>query len=115
MELETTIVRKKQKRSTAAQRAQLLEQFQRSGLTRKAFSHTHGVALPTLSKWLTNAKRKNESKASVPVLFQELSIRQASTVGMQPWAIEIVGPDGVLVRCRETLPLHELSWLVRGR
>jgi len=115
MEPETTTVRKKQKRSTPAERAEVLEQFQRSSLTHKAFCRTHGVALSTLSKWLINAKRKNEEKASVPVLFKELSIRQDSTVSTLPWAVEIVGPDGILVRCREALPMHELSWLLRGR
>ncbi len=115
MELETTTVSKKQKRSTAAERAQVLEQFHRSGLSRKAFSRTHAVALSTLSKWLTNAKRKNENKATVPVPFKELSMRQASTLGMVSWAVEIVGPDGLLVRCREALPLHELSRLLRGQ
>jgi transposase-like protein len=113
METETTIGRKKHKRSTAAERAEVLEQFHRSGLTRIAFSRAHGVAPSTLSKWLTNAKR--EARASVPVLFKELRVGQVSTVGRATWAVEIVGPDGVLVRCQEALPLHDLSWLLRGR
>ncbi len=112
METEITNVRSKWKRSTAAERAEVLDQFHRSGLTRKAFCRTHSFALSTLSKWLTDAKRKNNP--SVPVLFKELSARQASTLGTASWAVEIIGPDGVMVRCREALPLCDLSWLLRG-
>ena len=111
METENTVGRKKQKRSTATERAQILDEFHRSGLTRLAFSRTHNVALSTLSKWLTNAKRKS----SAPVLFRELRVPQVPSVTPMSWAVEIVGPDGLMIRCREALPLEEVSWLLRGR
>jgi hypothetical protein len=111
MENENTGGNRKHRRSTAAERAQVLEEFHRSGLTRIAFSRTHNVALSTLSKWLTNAR----SKDSAPVLFRELRVPQVSAVAAIPWAVEIIGPDGLMIRCREALPLRDVSWLLRGR
>jgi transposase-like protein len=113
METENNTGKKKQRRSTPAERAEILEEFRRSGLTRIAFSRTHNIALSTLSKWLFNAKRK--SKVSAPVLFRELSVPQVPTVALTAWAVEMVGPDGLVIRCREALPLHDVSWLLRGR
>lgn len=113
METETTTGKKRQRRSTSAERAEILEEFHRSGLTRIAFSRTHNVALSTLSKWLFNAKCK--SKDSAPMLFRELRVPQVPTVASMAWAVEIIGPDGLVIRCREALPLHDVSWLLRGR
>jgi hypothetical protein len=111
METENTAGKKSHKRSTAAERAQILDEFHRSGLTRLAFSRAHNVALSTLSKWLTNAK----CKASAPVLFRELRVPQIPSATAIPWAIEITGADGLTIRCREALSLQDVSWLLRGR
>jgi transposase-like protein len=113
METETTTEKKRQRRSTPAERAVILEEFHRSGLTRLAFSRSHNVALSTLSKWLTNARK--ESKTSAPVLFKELKAPQAPTLSGMMWAVEIVSPDDLVIRCREALPLRDVSWLLRGR
>ncbi len=111
METENTVGKRKRKRSTAAERAQILEEFHRSGLSRIAFSRTHNIALSTLSKWLTNAKRET----SAPVLFRELRVPQVPPGAGIPWAVEIIGPDGMMIRCREALLLEDVSWLLRGR
>jgi transposase-like protein len=111
METENLVGKKKQKRRTAAEQAQILEEFHRSDLTRIAFSRSHNVAVSTLSKWLTNAKRGS----SAPVLFRELRVPQVPLVTATPWAVEIIGSDGPMIRCRELLPLQDVSWLLRGR
>jgi transposase-like protein len=113
MENDNANGKKKQRRSTPAERAEILEEFQRSGLTRLAFSRSHNIALSTLSKWLYNAKHK--TKAAAPVLFRELKVRQVPTIAAMAWAVEIVSPDGLVIRCRETLPMHDISWLLRVR
>jgi transposase-like protein len=113
MEINKTNEKKRQRRSTSAERAEILAEFQRSGMTRLAFSRTHNVALSTLSKWLYNAKHK--SKNSAPVLFKELRVPQSPAVAAMAWAVEIVSPDGMVIRCREALPLRDASWLLRGR
>ncbi len=111
METENAVVSRKHKRSTPAERAQILDEFHRSGLTRLAFSRTHNIALSTLSKWLVRSERES----SAPVLFRELRVAQVASVTSMPWAVEIVGPDGLMIRCREALPLQDVSWLLRGR
>lgn len=113
MENENTTGRKRQRRSSPAERAEILEEFHRSGLTRIAFCRTNNIAISTLSKWLYNAKHKN--KVSAPVLFKELRVPQVPTVSMMGWAVEIVSPDGLVIRSRDALSLHDVSWLLRGR
>lgn len=107
------ISKKRNQRRTRAERVEILEQFHRSGLTRKAFSQSYHVALSTLSKWLTNEKRA--STARPPMIFREVTVPIASPHPPTQWAVEIVAPDGVTIRCREALPLQDVAWLLRGR
>jgi hypothetical protein len=109
MEIDDTNEKKRQKRSTSAERAEILAEFQRSGLTRLAFSRAHNVALSTLSKWLYNSKHKSK------VHFKELRVTQTPIAAAIAWAVEIVSPDGLVIRCREALPLQDISWLLSGR
>lgn len=97
---------------TRAQRAEIVEQFHRSGLTRIAFAHSQGIPISTLSKWLTAAR--HASKKAPPVLFREVRLPALPPSALQ-WAMEVVSPDGVTVRCREPLPLADVAWLLRGR
>lgn len=113
MESEDIARKQKKRRRTAAERTEVLEQFHRSGLTRIAFAHSHNVALSTLSKWLTSAKHEGQDAA--PMLFRELRVPPAPAAGLVQWAVEIVGPDGLVIRCREALPLVDVAWLLRGR
>ena len=110
METENTL-RKKIFR-TAVQRAEFVDQFQRSGLTRKAFAKSHDIPVSTLNNWLTAARRV--SKNSTPVLFREMRLPSVHAPALQ-WAMEVMGPDGLMVRCREPLSIPDLAWLLRGR
>ncbi len=112
MESENT-ARKQRRRKTATERAEILENFHNSGLTHRAFAQTHNIALSTLSKCLTDAKRK--SNAPSPVLFRELRVPTPPASSTMQWAVEIVSPDGLMIRCREALPLPDVAWLLRGR
>jgi hypothetical protein len=113
MESEETASKQRQRRRTAAERAQVLEQFNLSGLTRIAFARSHNIALSTLSKWLALAK--DESKDVASVRFRELKVPLVSAAAAMQWAVEIVGRDGLVIRCREALPLQDVAWLLRGR
>ena len=101
----------RQNRATADQRMRMVEQFRRSGLTRAAFSKHYGVPLATLSWWLKKAKRA--SNLPVPVVFSEVKLT-APDVSTNGWAIEIVAPSGLTIRCREALTVHDLAHLIRG-
>lgn len=113
MEPEDTASEQKYRRRTGAERAEILEQFHISGLTRIAFARSHDIALSTLSKWLTLAKQ--DSKDVAPVPFREFKVPLAPTSAAVQWAVEIVGRDGLVVRCREALTLQDVAWLLRGR
>jgi hypothetical protein len=97
---------------TAAQRAEIIEQFHRSGLSRIAFAQSQGIPISTLSKWLTSAR--HASKDASPVLFREVRLPIVPSSASQ-WVMEIVCPDGVTVRYREPLPVADIAWLLRGR
>jgi hypothetical protein len=97
---------------TTVQRAEFVDQFQRSGLTRKAFAKSHSIPVSTLNNWLTAAR--HVSKSRTPVLFREVSLSAVRAPGLQ-WAMEVMGCDGLMIRCREPLPIQDLAWLLRGR
>jgi len=103
---------RRQHHATAAERLQMVEQFRRSGLTRAAFSRRHGIPLATLSWWL--AKTKQASKLPVPVVFSEIKLAPPAMPPSNAWAIELVSPSGLTVRCREAIPMRDLARLLRG-
>jgi hypothetical protein len=102
----------RQHRATADQRLRMAEQFRRSGLTRAAFSKQYGIPLATLSRWLARGKRA--SNLPVPVVFREVRLESPATEPINPWAMEVVGPSGMKVRCREALSVRNLARLLRG-
>lgn len=109
--MEIKRITRRQPRATAAQRLQMVEQFRRSGLTRAAFSRQHQVPLATLNWWL--AKTKRASNLPAPFLFNEVILAPLAATPTNPWAMEVVTPSGLTVRCREALALQELSRLLR--
>lgn len=102
----------RQYRATADQRMQMVEQFRRSGLTRAAFSKQYGIPLATLSWWLTKTKRA--SNLPVPVIFREVRLEPPAIEPINPWAMELIGPSGLTIRCREALAVRDLARLLRG-
>jgi len=96
------------------ERRRVAELCDRSGLTRGEFAKRHGISLSSLQRWLSEAR---SALGDVPaVVFREVAVCPPLTASVLPaWAVEIVGPDGVTVRCRERLPIEELTQLLRGR
>jgi hypothetical protein len=110
--MENKAIIRQQHRLPADQRKGMVEQFRRSGLTRSAFSQQYGVPLATLSWWL--AKTKRASNLPVPVLFREVMMEPPAAELADPWAMEVVGPSGLTIRCREALAVRDLARLLRG-
>jgi hypothetical protein len=102
-----------QRRETAAQRLQMVQQFRKSGLTRRAFSDRYGVPVATLSWWLKKAKRT--SNMPVPITFHEVKLAVPETYPSNTWAMEIIGSSDVIIRCREALSIADLIQLAGGR
>ena len=95
-----------------AQRLEMVEQFRRSGLTRAAFSRQSGISVGTLNWWL--GKTKGVSKLPAPVVFREFQLTPPPATPSNAWAMEVVVPSGLTVRCREPLSAHLLVRLLRG-
>jgi transposase-like protein len=103
---------RRRRRTSATRRAQLVERFQRSGLTRIAFARRYGLGLSVLGKWLSEARVA--SRRPSPVVFREVSLAEVASAPPIAWAVEIVSRDGLTVRCREALSMQELAALLRG-
>jgi transposase-like protein len=109
--METKGISQRQHRASKAERLEMVEQFRRSGLTRPAFCQQYGVPKATLSWWLR--KTKQTSNLPVPVLFSEVRLEPKATAE-HAWAMEVVAPSGLTIRCREALSVRSLAHLVRG-
>ena len=103
----------KRARTTRAQRAQVVERFQQSGLTRAVFARRLGLSAWTLSRWLAEAKR-GWKPASPTMMFGELKLAPAPLLESAGWALEVVGANGVTIRLRQALSVRELARLLRA-
>ena len=85
-------------RRTPQQRAELLAQYRRSGLSQRDFVQSHGLGLSTLTQWLRGERLADveplERNDAVP--FQEVNLRPA----FRPpgWAAEVALADGAVLR-----------------
>ena len=110
METDQVTFQSHRHKTSAERKAELVAQFRNSGLTRRAFAQQEGISISTLGNWL--AKLKQSRKVAGPVVFSEVKLSAASA--SFSWAVEIVGHNGVTIRCRETLSLEDMAWLLRG-
>lgn len=91
---------------SSQQRQQLLARYHRSQLTQRDFAARHGIGLSTLHKWL----QRERSATVPPVKFQEVTLPR----GLAPWAVEVVSPDGWLIRLQTGSAVHLLPQLLRS-
>ena len=102
---------RKQRHHTPAQRAQFVARFHQLGLDRAQFARRQRLVRSTLDRWLAEAR--DAQKSSSPVVFSEFRLAPPVTEVATAWAVEIVSPDGLIVRCREPLVARELACLLR--
>ena len=90
---------------TGEEREAVLSCFRESGLTQREFSLREGIGLSTLIRWL-----HEERKAKRPPLkFQEVILPRATPT----WAVEVVSPQGWIVRCQTEAASERLAELLR--
>ena len=94
------------RRRTSEQRQQLVTRFHRSQLTQRDFAARHGIGLSTLNKWL----RLERDAVPAKVKFQELRLPNATL----RWPIEVVSPQGWIVRLQNSSELLTLPQLLRA-
>ena len=100
-------------RTTRAQRAQVVERFHQSGLTRAIFARQHGLGAWKLRRWLAEAKRGSKPTTS-PTMFSEIKLGPTALPTPTGWAVEVVGANGVTLRLRQALAVRELARLLRA-
>jgi len=82
-----------------------------SGLPHRAFAQRHRVSLSSLQRWLSEARTKPRDLPAV--VFREMPILpSAASAPLPAWAVEIVGPDGTTIRCRNAWPLEDFVLLL---
>ena len=101
---------RRRRRHTPAQRARIVARFHHSGLSRAQFARRQGLVLSTLDRWL--AELKGARKDRSPVVFKELRLAQPLASSATAWALEIITPEGLTVRLRESFGVRELARLL---
>src|ERR1039457_3101006 len=94
------------RRRTPQQRQRLVTRFHRSRLTQRDFAARHSIGLSTLNKWLRLERDVGPAKVS----FQEVRLPNPTP----RWPIEVVSPQGWIVRLQNSSELQTLPQLLRA-
>jgi transposase-like protein len=94
------------RRWTSKQRQRLLVRFHQGHLTLRDFATRHGVGLSTLSKWL----RLERDAVPTKMKFQEVRLPNPTS----RWPVELVSPQGWIVRLQNGSDAQMLSTLLRA-
>jgi len=96
------------------ERRRIAGRCESSGLSQSEFAKRRLIPLSSLQRWLSEAQ--NAPKRVPAVVFREVRVSPPLAAASSPgWAIEVVAPDGVTLRCREGLSVDDLAKLLRGR
>jgi len=94
------------RRRTPKQRQRLVTRFHRSRLTQRDFAARYGIGFSTLGKWL-----QCEGKVKLPrVKFHEVRLPNPTP----RWLIEVVSPQGWIVRLQNSSEVQTLPQLLRA-
>lgn len=94
----------------APEREQLLEAYDRSGLTQSGFCEREGINLHTLVSWLSK-RRSMSAKAERPGMFRELVV--SSSPGPGSVSLEVQLPGGEIVRGNSAAEVAQVVRLLR--
>src|ERR1035437_6765687 len=88
----------------------ILEGYDKSGLTQKAYARKEGIKYSTLVYWLQNWRRGPQRARRPQVKFTELPVPTAA----MSCRLEVVLPDGTLVRGSDARELAALLTFLRA-
>jgi hypothetical protein len=104
----------RRRRRNALEREQIAKEFEASGLSCREFADRHGYSSSSLVRWVAEAREVRNPES--PVVFSEVKIAPPlSHFPGTAWAIELVGSNGVTIRFRDKLSMHELAELLRSK
>jgi transposase-like protein len=90
-------------------RNQLLEEYSKSGQTKKAFCAEHGIHITTFYGWAKRAKQKRKKAKASSLKFKEVSVPVNSG-----HAVEIILPGGARVCLAGNGNQEDLAKLIRS-
>ena len=90
-------------------RNQFLEEYKKSGKTKKAFCEERGINLGTFYGWAKKEQSKRKKRKNSKPAFKEISLPVAAA-----FPVEILLPGGARVCLRNTGGHEELAKLIRG-
>lgn len=105
------------RRVSVQMRERLLDQFECSGMTQRAFARREGINYHTLVSW--RHKRLNRGEAGDALVFHEAQLTADRGGGGESFRgepgspVEVVLPDGVLVRGGDARALAAVVRLLR--
>jgi transposase-like protein len=105
--VETLVIAKHDERgrriADAPEKQALLEAFATSGMTQEAFARREGINRFTLATWLRKKRQEAlKQEPGSPQRFVELGLPRSAASG---FCLEVVLPDGLIVRGREAKQL----------
>lgn len=104
----------RRRRFTAEQIRYFVDQLERSGMSATRFAREHDLSDSALLRWQRRLGQQpnrvlfKPTKPLPPMSFAEVPLD--SMMGNASWALELVRPDGVIIRLRKDSPE---SWLHR--
>jgi hypothetical protein len=95
------------------ERRGIAESCEQSGLSRSEFARRHRISLSSPQRGLAEAR--DSPKEVTAVVFRKAAVSPPLTASPSwAWAVEIVSPDGVTIRCRDGSSVDDLRGLLRG-
>jgi hypothetical protein len=104
-------------RTPAQRRENLLEEFDRSGLSGKKFAEVTGLKYQTFATWLQKRRRAGQpsSKAADPVRWLEAVVEQAqASGGTNPPGLVLMLPGGARVEISDGKQVSLAAGLLRA-
>lgn len=104
--------RQRKRRTTPEQRAKWVRRYERSGLSQREFAERHRLSVFTLRNWIAQEGRQALAGRKGQPVWQELKLDGLPNATR--WAVEVVRPDGLVVRAAHDTPPAWLEALLRS-
>ena len=88
------------------ERQEVLARYRQSGMTQRDFCRQEGLGLSTLIRWLGDERKPRRQ----PLAFQEVILPATTSA----WAVEVVSPQGWVVRCQAETGAERVAELLRA-
>jgi transposase-like protein len=101
---------------TAAQKAQWVEKYRKSGLSLRRFSDQSGLGYMSLYRWVKKQERTIELRQShshQAIDFAELKLPLTQSTPRSDWAVELTLPNGTVLRMSKDTPSTLVDQLLR--